>query len=328
VTSTVICSHLPIPNLGLIVLRLDWTGAPGDGEVQVLRRIVGDTTTETVVIPAAGLGPHGGGLTAGGTLVMSDTTAPLDTAVEYLTAPWGESTYTTSSQVTLDSQGYWWLGDPLIPGLDIQVSVTTTTAVRPCASQTGVFLLSLGSQVRTGRSLLTESDATGERRHTSIPRLGEEGQIILATRQLSDLDTVSLILNSGNVVCLRAPGATTYGVDTSYLHIGDVQTGRLGTDMRRTWRMVTLATAQVLLPSGSASAQPCASWEEVCLGAYATYADLTTDDVTYTNTSMGQVGGSCWPSTYPTSDDVATTYATCALLAAAGLTCIGLATGV
>lgn len=325
--TAVICSPLPVHEAGHIMLRLDWAGAGIDGEVVVLRRTAGATDTDTVIGPASAAGPNGGWLTSGGTVVFADTTAPLDVAVEYLSAPYGDTSFTVSDSVTLESLGYWWIGDPLVPASNIRLSVSRTTAAGPCSSDTGVFIVTFGGQTRSSRSVLTESDATGDRRHTSVPRLSNESSMTFATRQLSDLAAVNTLLDPGNTLCLRAPGATTYGFDTSYLDVGESTVSRLTMDMRKTWRMVDLPTVEVLAPSGAAAAALGASWDEVCAGAWPTFADLTTDDITYSDTSMGIAGG-VWPTTYPTCDDVAATYATCALLAAAGLTCLELATGV
>lgn len=321
-----ICSPLPVHDAGHILLHLDLDGGGGDGEVLVFRRVVGETATAAVNPPGGAAGPNGGVLTAGGAAVLADTTAPLDVAVEYLTTVVGGDDL-VSDEVTLESGGSWWLGDPLIPASNIRMSVSKTAATGPCSVASGVFVVTFGGQTRTDRSILTETDATGDRLHTSIPRLSDTSSITLATRQLSDLGAVNTLLDPGNVLCLRLPGATTYGFDVLYLHIGESVVTRLTADMRRTWRMVQLPTVEVLAPAGGSAATLGASWDELCGGPWATFSDLSTDDVSYTDTSMGMAGGT-WPATYPDCTDVAATYATCALLAAAGLTCTELATGV
>lgn len=328
-TAAVSVSPLPYPAMGTVMLQVDWSGGlvgPGViGEATVLRRVVGSTSTAPVIIPASMLGPNGGILLSETSGTLADTTAPLDVPIEYLSAPIGETSYSVSGQVTLASNGYWRLGDPLIPSSDVQVSVTRTTAVSRCSNESGIFLLEFNNETRKNQSQLTVVDEQKYPIHTSRVRLSEDGGFVLATRQLTDLDKVNLLLDTGNILCLRAPGATTYGMSVWFIHAGDVAIDRLTADMRRTWRKITIPTSNQLQPAGAASAPTGTSWDELCGGPYATLADLTAAGMTYTDASGGVVN--TFPAAYRTCAEVSATWASCAALTATGKTCVQLVMG-
>jgi hypothetical protein len=315
---------LPDPTTGVVTLRLSTSGDEATS-ILLYRRIVGEATLVPVILPAAWLEPSGGIRPIAGQASFDDTCAPLDIPVEYLAAIDGADPVLVSDEVTLINPGGWWLGDPLRPQLNL--ALVLRRSITACDGVRAVFLSTLGDEEQEAVGELTAVAGQAYRLHDTQPLRAATSGLVLATKELADMDAVHALLDPGGVLLLRAPASPDYGFSTRYCSVREVTKTRLVPDARVAWRRWELPYELVEAPAGGAYGATGTAWGDLC-DAYATYALMAAaGDLSWTSIVAGVATGR-FPAAYRTCAEVSATWATCAALAAAGLSCLELVTGV
>lgn len=315
--SLVHVTAVPEATRGLIHLDVASSGLPAGG-VTLFRRLVGGTTLDRVIVPAAWAELDGTIRLLNAQAAFDDTCAPLDLAVEYLATWAGQATPTVvSGSAILANPGGWWLGCPMRPYLNLVLSMRT--ALVPCSGSRAIFILKFGDEERAARSTLTDQSQRADRIHTSYPMGMVTSNLELATKELADADALAALLDPGDVLLLRAPGNGGYGFVNRFCSITGSGSARLVADGRRAWRRTSLEYELVLAPAGGAYGTSGVTWDGLCGGAYATLAAATAAGTSWRSIADGIVGGT-YPTVFRTWSEVSSTWATWAALTATGKT--------
>lgn len=316
---------VPIAERGLIHLDISVSGA-SPASFQLLRRDVGSTETQAVPVPAAWMGSDGLLTPINWQAAFDDATAPLDVAVEYLVATVAGGTPTlASNQATLVSSGTWWLGDPLRPYLNLALSMSGTSAA-PCSAGRGIFVLQLGDDRRDAQSVLLEQPGRADRLHVTYPTRLPSSKLELATRQLADRQAVEDLLAPGGALLLRVPGTLGYGIVNRFLSVTGSTESRLVRDSRKPWRHWTMDYEAVLQPPGGTFGTTGTTWDSLCGGAYATFADALAAGISWRSIADGIPGG-VYPAAFRTWSEVSAAWATWGALTATGKTWLQVESG-
>lgn len=215
---------------------------------------------------------------ASGNWTGNDYEAPLDDPVTYEARDSSSGTVlATSSAVTLDSDGRFWLGHPGKPTLNLAPVVK-------------------GIQPGTRKARSTTLDIIGKTLPVgqSLRRGSYSGSLVVSTRTENELDALNSLIGDGNVLLMRAP-ASWVGYGSRYVQIGDVDFEQLirVPDGRFT---VSLPWTEVSRPAGLAQAGPGYRWVDITT-AFASWLELYTLNATWDEvldgfTAPGTGGGS------------------------------------
>lgn len=313
-TTLVHVSATPYPSLALVVLRIDTSGDPVDSAV-VVRRVVGETDT-VAVVPPAGMDADAGGITlVNGSLVVVDSSAPLDTPFEYLAAPPGDDPVVVCTPVTLASQNLWRLGDPARPYLDL--ALRTVRDNPTTCSSANIVILGLTDDDSAGRGDLYEVPGSRYPHAQAEYQATPAFQIRFGTETLADRQAAEALFVSGAILLLRSPA--TYGIDPRYVKVDEVLVARESRDLRRPWRIFTVSCRQVQAPAVGSYGWTGARFADLCSGGYATWSAMLAGGLSWASWGYG-VGGGGFPAAGMTWTELAATYADWTAVTATGKT--------
>lgn len=315
---------IPDTTAGLVRLSVSTSGPPVD-QIIITRRVVGETAQVAIIAPAPYLDQITGLLRPiDGQAQFDDSTAPLDVAFEYLAAPAGETPLVASGPITLTNPGGWWIGDPLRPHLNLELSLRHS--IPACATTRAIFFMSLPELTRQAHSTLTTVPARTDAYHNSQPMGLPSGTLTLATRRLDDIAAVHELLDPGDILLIRAPSAGLYGFTNLFVSVSGAVESRLVSDHRHPGRRVELPFTVVLQPAGGSYGGIGETWDSLCDGPYATLADALAAGVSWRTIAYGIMSGT-FPAAWRTYAEVTATWATFAALTATGKTYLELLTG-
>lgn len=301
----------PIPQLGVVWLSVDTSGAPAPAEVVITREDSATADPIEQLYPDGYLASSGQLALVNGSAVFVDTTCPLDTPVTYTgTVPGGAST--TTSAVTLDSDRVWRLGSPELPYLDVALPLSVDPPHCPPAG--GKMMLSLDSDATSGQDQTEQVPGSRYPLVAHEPATSRTFGLRVAARGQTDTEQLELLLAEGRTVLLRSPSGYAFG--SRYALVMSTSVDRLVPDHRRPWRVVSAVLRELERPVVSPYGTLGARWEDLC-AVYPTWAAMAADSVSWASLVSGVAGGPL-PSGVRTWDDVDTTWASWAALTATG----------
>lgn len=250
-------------------MALTATPVPADGVVTLSLTGAGVATATITRIDAAGntVAVRNGDpatITAGNWTGF-DYEAPLDAPVTYqATNVSTGAVLATSSAVTLDSLGKFWLGHPGRPELNIAPVVA---AISPGTRKARAQVFEV-----IGRSLPVAQ---------SLRRSSYAGTMTLRARDGEELAGINDLITDGHVLMMRAP-ASWPGYGSRYIQVGDVDFEQLirVPDGRFT---ITLPWTEVARPAGLAETGAGYRWSDLTaaqaswlgvISAYPTWEDV------------------------------------------------------
>lgn len=322
--TTIHVTAIPMSDLGLVMLRVDTSGAPPPaGTVILARRNVGATSSMYPTVPAGFLSTEATVQLVGTSAAFVDSTAPLDTPVEYLAGLPGATLSVVASPVTVASGGRWWLGDPLRPYLDMSL-VTKRSSGLACPIVGYRVISSLGDDAWDGRRDLVDVPGSRYPIAAAEPMASPTFEIRFGTRTLADRQAAEALFAPGDTLLLRAP--TGYGLDPTYVAVTSLQLARVSANHQRTERVVTARVKVMEQPAGAAYGWLGARWADLCSGAYPTWSAMTAAGLSWGSLGTGVASGA-YPTAMRTWSEVSATWATWALLTATGKTWEAVAVG-
>ena len=217
---------------------------------------------------------------------LTDTEAPLDTAVTYrafedVVGLDPSTTVVTGGPVTIDSGGYQWFKDPSRPWADIRVDLCADIGA-PCAAIADpVSLLRLGNKTRASDASIIPILDRELPADIWARRKGIVSSLTFLTRTLAAIDTVYDLFTAGGPLLLQFQ--PEFGWDDAYWQPGELAETYTGSNDQRTpYRRWTVPIVQVDRPSpaGAAQGTACANWC-VIEDTYATSQTLADTGLTW-----------------------------------------------
>lgn len=191
----------------------------------------------------------------------------------------------SSDQIVLASSGGLWIKDPLRPFNDRPVVLKFNGSV--CIPGHATYFMGLSDEDYASR---TEAPIVINKRNpiaVSRVRGSMASTLNLVARTFVDRDLMKTILDPGTPLLLQAP--SKYGIDDTYMSIGNVRIARMSTDMRQQWRRLELPFVAVDRPAGLMYGVLGARWRDMC-DVYATFGDVTTAGISWQGVMQGQAG--------------------------------------
>jgi hypothetical protein len=233
---------------------------------------------------------------------------------------------TSSTPITLENDGQFWLKDPVRPCNDQPVPLCGPGApVEPdCGGEGAIMFVEVGAEIYADNSYRLRP----MNRHRTIP----------ITRPRSDV-TTSLVLETSTfdtrdqVLDLAAPGSpllfqgpSEYGVPDRYMAIGAVNVERPLSDHRIQFRKVTMPYEAVDRPAGPSQGICGTRVADIC-DLYPTWDDLAATGLTWDDLVRGQADPAIANPARRTWDDVEAEFADWDAVEADGRTWTGLLEG-
>lgn len=270
---------------GYIKLEIDWIDIPAVTKARILRypatydaQAYVPTTVRSFQPLIVNDGYSLYTMLSHGKAVFYDFEAPLDQPITYVTDSI-QNVATASTIATLPSvTGVGWLIDPLRPYLNLALSLDGSMNKAECTAVRGVYFAGLAGRKRAADSQVFEVPGALRPVAAYGPRKDYTSQVRLATRQLADRDAVDAILATGTPLLLQL--TAEYGENDQYMQLGDVQTDRLGPDMRKPYRVFQVPYAVVDSPEGESQGAVGTRWRDLCQ-TYSTWGAMKADRVTW-----------------------------------------------
>lgn len=243
-----------------------------------------------------------------GQAIFWDTEVPLDVAVTYTTealdGPCDPNPVSclacipvtaTSGTVTVDSAGNFYLTDPVRPCRDLTMPMCFTSPADPgCIPGSGLFFASMEAESRQANSIVVNPTNASAPLMMSRARRKIDSTLTLVSRTFADRDNVIEINEPGTPLLLRGPA--DYGINDTYMGVGDVGVSRGLSDHKIQPRIITLPFVTVDRPAGPTQA-PCDLQVDNLCATYPTWNAMAAAGTTWLNLLQGAggvVAGRTW----------------------------------
>lgn len=233
---------------------------------------------------------------SGGTAIMYDTEAPMDTPFTYITRGLGSSSTATAGPITMLSSNHPWLKSPLHPWQDKRLNLSMPLSSPFCDDEDAVFFAAMDVEARPGRTSVFPVD----QRKNPIPaprvRGGITSSLRLISRTFPARDQIIQLNESGDPLLFQTPqNPDVYGIPDRYMSVGDYTVARLSPNHKQPWRAITLPHVEIDRPAGLSDGVLGNRWADIC--DYGTFGAATAAGLTWTKVLMG------YASTPPTNPD-------------------------
>jgi hypothetical protein len=191
----------------------------------------------------------------------------------------------TSSQVILASSMGLWLKDPLRPYNDRRIVLRYNGST--CVPGKALYFSGLADESYGNRGDLPV--VVNKRNPIAVTRTrgGMTSTLGLVSRTFLDRDLLKETLAPGSVLFLQAP--SKYGIEDTYMAIGDVDIGRMSNDMRQQWRQFKIPFVEADRPAGLMFGTLGSRWMDMC-DVYATFAAATAAGISWYDVMQGAAG--------------------------------------
>lgn len=211
------------------------------------------------------------------------------------------TTAETVATVSQDSDGSFWLKDPVRPYHDLPVPLCFTSphseldgsmclpnAGTLCVPAPGIFFASMDTEQFAANSQL--NNPTNAKYPLSVHRTrrAPASTLTLVTRTFDDRDSLRDLNEPGSPLLLQGPAA--YGIADRYMAVGEVSEARGLSDHKFQVRVVTLPHNEVARPAGP-SQGVCGSRVADLCNEYETWDDIEAAGLTWTDLLEGEAGG-------------------------------------
>jgi hypothetical protein len=169
------------------------------------------------------------------------------------------ATATTSTPVTVPSNGVGWLKDPVRPVNNVQLDTR-----RPAygGRGAGVGSLGLGDQVDAANASLFGVNNSAYPVAVSRIRDAPTSSLRMAARSKADIDALKLLFAAGGQLQLQLPPA--YGEDDRYLQPANVTRSPVFVDQRRQRRVFSVPFATTASQAGPMQGTAGVRWADLC----------------------------------------------------------------
>jgi hypothetical protein len=177
-------------------------------------------------------------------------------------------TTVTASDVTVPSDGAAWWVDPLHPAT--KVKLRTDLQASACVPDSAIGLLGISPETfPADEEALPINNAPYPLGAWQVRKAGQ-GTMQVVTITLADLAQLKSLHASGAPLLLQLP--SLYGEEAAYQLHAELEIGRLGADMRKTWRVTRSSFTKVIPPVGPAEG----TWKTRYMDytKFATFADV------------------------------------------------------
>lgn len=241
---------------------------------------------------------------------LGNTNAPItmradNILIESLCAPCEPVTVDTSADpTTLDSNGTFWIKDPVRPCHDRNVPLCFTQANLAeaadgtyCIPGSGIFFASMDVESYEPNTLTLNPTNAKYPVAMSRQRRGVSTILQLVTRTFADRDALLVLADPGSPLFWQGPA--NYGIMDQYLDVGTLSVERGLTDHRFQVRVLNLPYVQVARPAGPSQGVCGSQVSDYC---DTTWAELEADGFTWDDLIRGRGNGGT--TGYRTWDDV------------------------
>lgn len=246
--------------------------------------------------------------------IFFDTEVPFDVPVYYITegldapcipdpdpcVPCTPTTADTSlDPVTIESDGQFWLRDPVRPCHDRAVPLCFTPANNAaesdgtfCIPASGIFFASMGTEAYEPNTLTL--NPTNARRPLAMSRQRRDvsSVLTLVTRTFDDRDALLALTEPGSPLYFAGPAA--YGIPRRWMDVGTVSFERGLSDHKYQVRVADLPFVAVDRPAGPTQGTCGSQVSDLC-DIYATWDDMAAAGLTWDDLIRGLAGSETAP---------------------------------
>jgi len=190
---------------------------------------------------------------------------------------------TETEPLTMPSNGYFWLKDPVRPCLDRRL--TTSKMLTPdCPPGLGLFFISMDTEGYNPNAIQVLPTNSPDLIHVSRSRSKVSSTLTIATRTFQDRDDALTLNAAGGPLLFQA--APDYGIPDRYMGIGTIGVTRGLPDHRYQARIVTMPFAEVLRPVGTTQGICGSRFMDLC-DIYSTWEEMEDAGLTYESLIAG-----------------------------------------